>query len=407
MADILSEAASLSHFSFFWGYLAESTITKNQRTLHVYVPALTPMRNGDVTEKGSTTTVDVFNVMTQSREISNVHLSRTIEAEYLGFQSGREVPDMYKGQQVLVINYARGDHWFWVPLDRDDYVKTFEHTRLRCADIGVIHKTLADGKVALTEDQERQQALDDDNTYFLEIDTKYHKRILLSTAASDGEKYRYFIRMDAKDHILELWDSISSKDGKTDNSKPHNTIRIESDPKTVTGSIMQGRITVQNEAGTTLLLEDKDMKVIVPQDLTINVGRNVITHVNGSSSTTVGGNMHLKVIGDAIRDFMGILKTQVLGLYSLFCKTARVEETVLTYTLKTRGLQTNMFGARVTTIDSTDVETAQQITVTANAQMLLTGSQQVSLSTSRYLTFSAKRITTNTHIYGCCSCKGH
>ena len=407
MADILTSASELSNFSFYWGILAESTITKNQRFLHVYVPALTPMRNGDVTDKGSTVTVDFFNVMTQSREKVDVHMSRSILAEYLGFQSGKEVPDMYKGQQVIVINYARGDNWFWTPLDRDDYIKTFEHTRLRCGDIGVVHKTLVNGKAALTEAEERDQALDDDNTYFLEIDTKYHKRILLSTAGSDGEKYRYFIRLDAKDHILELWDSATNKTGKTDTTKPHNTIRIESDPKTITGTFMKGRITVQNEAGTTLLLEDKDMKIIVPQDLTINVGRNVITHVAGSSSTTIDGNMHLKVLGDVIKDILGFFKTQVLGLYSLFCKSARQEETMLTYTLMTHGAQINTFGSRVTKVDTTDVTNAQQITVTANMQMALTGSQQISLSSSRYISFAAKKVTTTSHIYGCCSCKGH
>ena len=140
MADVLSEAAALSHFSFFWGVLAESTQTKNQRTLHVFVPALTPTRNGDISDKGSIKTIDFFNVMTQEREVSEIHLTRTIEAEYLGFQSGEDVPDMYKGQQVLVINYARGDRWFWTPFERDDYLKTFEHTKIRCADIAMVHK---------------------------------------------------------------------------------------------------------------------------------------------------------------------------------------------------------------------------------------------------------------------------
>ena len=80
---------------------------------------------------------------------------------------------MYKGQQVLVMNYARSDKWFWIPLDRDDYAKPFEHIKLRCADQAVVHK-LDD---STDEQDEREKALHDDNTYFLEIDTKYYNFI--------------------------------------------------------------------------------------------------------------------------------------------------------------------------------------------------------------------------------------
>ena len=405
MADILSDSTALSHFSFFWGVLAESTTHKNQRTLHVYVPARTPLRNGDISDKGSVTTVDLFNVMTQSREKSDIHLTRTIEAEYLGFQSGQDVPDMYKGQQVLVINYARGDHWFWTPFDRDNYVKTFEHTRLSCADVAMVHKAQAYGD-GIGEEEERKVGLNDDNTYFLEIDTKYRKRILISTAASDGEKYRYFIRMDANEHVLELWDSFADSQGFT-SPKEHNTIRIESDPHDSEGNLLKGRITLQNEAKTTVILDDEDLKIHVPRDVIIDVGRNVIHHTGGSHQTTIDKDVQLLIKGNVIREVLGYIKAKVIGLYDYFFGSSRTEEVNINYTLKTVGIQTNMFGSRVTKIETTDQLNAQQITITASAQLALTGTQQISVTSEKLISFASKTITTSTHIYGCCGCIAH
>lgn len=405
MADILTDAAALSHFSFFWGVLAESTTHKNQRTLHVFVPALTPMRNGDISDKGSVTTVDFFNVLTQSREKTDIHLTRTIEAEYLGFQSGQDVPDMYKGQQVLVLNYARSDRWFWIPLDRDNYVKTFEHSRISCADIAMVHKAQTYGE-GVGEDVERSSGLNDDNTYFLEIDTKYRKRIMISTAASDGEKYRYFIRMDANEHVLELWDSFATEQGFT-SPKEHNTIRIESDPHDSDGNLLKGRITLQNEAKTTIILDDQDLKISVPRDVIIDVGRNVIHHTAGSHQTTIDKDVQLLIKGNLIREVLGFIKAKVVGMYDYFFGSMRTEEVQVNYTLKTTGVQTNMFGSRVTKIDTTDQLNAQQITITASAQLMMTGTQQFSLVSEKLISMASKTITTSTHIYGCCGCIAH
>ena len=324
MSDILSDQTSLSHFSFYWGVLAESTTSKNQRTLHVYVPALTPMRNGDVSDKGSIQTVQMFNVVTQSREDMELHLARTIEAEYLGFATGQDVPDMYKGQQVLVMNYARGDNWFWMPFERDDYLKTFEHTRIHCADIALVHKVpeLSQARqIENYQETERQTALTDDNTYFLEIDTKYRKHVLISTASSDGEKYRYFFKIDATDHSVEIWDTLSS-----DPAAPHNTFKIESDPKLSTGEIIHGRITLQNESGTTMILEGPDLKINVPRDLSVKVGGKTVVHNTDDVIVNLLKDFHLIITGSVFKQIFGFVKKEICGLYeALFHNTRNVQ----------------------------------------------------------------------------------
>ena len=50
MNNILQEAFKNAHIAFFWGVLAESTISRNQREFHVYIPELSPLRDGDISD---------------------------------------------------------------------------------------------------------------------------------------------------------------------------------------------------------------------------------------------------------------------------------------------------------------------------------------------------------------------
>lgn len=400
MSDILSDQTALSHFSYYWGVLAESTTKKNQRTLHVFVPALTPLRNGDVSDKGSVVTMDMFNIMTQSREKTDIHLSRTIEAEYFGFATGQDVPDMVKGQQVLVLNYARGDNWFWMPLERDDFLKTFEHFRVHCADIATVHKNVEQGA---TPETEREVALTDDNTYFLEIDTKYRKHVLISTASTDGEKYRYFFKIDATDHSVEIWDTLSS-----DPAASHNTFKIESDPKLSTGEIIHGRITLQNESGTTMILEGPDLKINVPRDLSIKVGGKTIMHHTDDVIVNLLKDLHVIITGNVFKQILGFVKKEIVGLYEALFHMGRNQEVQTADVLSVVGPQTiTVSAARSVQIGGPDVLSAANITVTAGNTVQITGNNGVMLNSSQFISFAAKTVKTSTHIFGCCGCKGH
>ena len=410
--NILSEEFSSSHVAWFWGILAESTREKGQRMLNVYIPDLTPMRNGDIFNKGSITKSTLFNVITQAWETREAHVSKTVLCEYLGFESSREVPDMYKGQQVLVMTYGCTDRWFWIPLERDDYVKPFEHVMFRCADKAIIHKT---GEV-LTEDEERLKGLTPDNTYFLELDTKYKKHILLSTAGTDSEKYRYFMKMDAKEHTIEIWDGLTdTSDPKCPVVKgPHNTIKIESDPEYSQG-ILKGRITLQNEAGATLMLEGEDVKLVVPRDLTVQVGRNNIVHVNGDEGHTVDGNRHLLIKKDYLQEVLGKVKKEVVGFFRAIFRSTRSEYTTMTYVNYVLGAYKtkNLLWKNVTdttmvnTVGASYLLTSPTINITGAESTIITGGTSIISYTSQALLFTGDKIITTKHILGCCACPGH
>ena len=351
------------NFAITWGIAAESTLEKNQRILHVYAPEITPLRNGDVPNKGSTTTAVLFDVMTQSYQTREFHVSKTIRAEYLGFTSSMDVPDIYKGQQLILFNYMHGDRWFWIPLERDDYIKTFEHIRISAADIARTHKP--DEK--MTEEEERKAARTDDNTYFIDIDTKYHKRIRISTAGTDGETYRYFLEMDAKNHKIQIWD------GEVDQNDPKkgikegtsNVIKIESEPKMNPGGILKGRITLQNKAGATLILEGEDAKLSVPRDLTVSVGRNYVLDVEGSVGETIKGDREVKILGKLKEFVKGMVEKTVDGFYSYFFKNARKEEVAETYDLAVAKRTTFTAESWLATIAKETVLVSQTYTATA------------------------------------------
>lgn len=261
----------VDRWRMFVGYLAESTGYRNQRTFHVYIPEFLPTLTGDITPETATHKVDVENVITKKKESLNVQTSTTITAEYFGFLVSRTVPTMYKNQQVLVLNFANTDKFYWIPLERDDCLRTFEQIRYSALDLAQTNKTKAIG-----DDIEGKQAgITDDNSYFLEIDTKYHKHIKMQTAASDGEDFRYFFKMDANSKTVELYDKCIKEPGR-----PSNSIILESEP--VPG--VWGRIKIETAAGTSITMEHDCMKINVPKNLEIYVGNNLLSTVKGTTT---------------------------------------------------------------------------------------------------------------------------
>lgn len=375
-----------NRWQVYVGIITEPTTKKNQRWFHIFVPEFLPIKTGDVTAEDASSTVKLENVLTGKSEELNYNITSTIYADYFGLVSGLDVPTMYRGMQVLVLNYATGDKWYWVPLERDDSYKTFEHFRISCADEAVTNKTKqtkkqSESKIAQSallstmaaasssdsneetdgewftdntrtiedlfygkgkseyewfyEDdpddfkkiefdpddfkvesnvgtqmrnlsntmnsalgisvsdennkkgdagiekddiESRDETLTDDNTYYIEIDTKEKKHIKISTASTDGEEFRYFIEIDALAHSIEIWDNC------VDGSQPNNTFKIESRPDPAT----LGKITLQNASGNSI--------VMAGQDTTINIPRNLVVNIGGDTQFNNLGNVSSKIV---------------------------------------------------------------------------------------------------------------
>lgn len=363
----------------FIGYLAESTGYRNQRTFHVYVPEYLPTLTGDITPETATHIVEITNVMTNQKESVNVKTATTITAEYLGVLTSRTVPTMYKNQQVLVLNFATDDRFFWLPLERDDYLRTFEQIRFSALDQAITNKSTVVGK----DIESKQASITDDNSYFFEIDTKYHKHIVMSTSASDGEAWRYFFKIDANSRSVEIWDQSID-----DPSIPSNSIKLESQP--IPGC--RGRIKLENAAGTSITMEDKNMAIHVPKNLEIFVGGNLVTHVDGTTTSSFKG-----AVGTTMMDVLhhrGLKNAtfnygQNVGIAVSENYTLTVLENITTNTpmaaIHNQGTRT-VTTATIDIVNSTTAirnQTTRTVTTILN-DTLITGSTLLTASTSRW-----------------------
>lgn len=274
-------------WSAYIGIMTETTTFRNQRWFHIYVPEMLPTITGDVTPESAIHKCSIKNICNNQTEIADVKVTKTIHADYFGIDTSKSVPTMTKGQQVLVINFGNTDKYYWIPLERDDALRTFEHIRWSCADEAVTNKNPIDGD----DISGKKEGLTDDNTYFLELDTKYNKHILMSTSNSDGEAWRYFFKIDAVDHTVEIWDEPTA-------GGPSNVIKLESlQHGNRAGG---GRITLQNAAGCSLVLDEKDVHLNVERHFIMKVKGNVITDINGNVATHILQNVSTMVDGTEV-----------------------------------------------------------------------------------------------------------
>ena len=208
-----------------------------ERVIKVHLQELLPFMAGEVTpidSKGAVTSSDGYS--------GQVETTNNVEAKYFdGFTNRRYPPDIRKNEQVLIFNYSDSDTYYWISSGRDDNLRKKERLNLSVADTPNV-----------------VDELNDDNTYYIELDTLHEKRIKISTSNSDGETYRYLLMFDAKANTVTLCD---------DNN---NEILIESNTP---------RVRLRNHDGTLLDLAQKNMTLIVPEDFLLKVGRQAVLDV--------------------------------------------------------------------------------------------------------------------------------
>ena len=323
-------------WQIYMGIMVETTIKKNQRWFHIFVPELLPIKVGNVSSEDGSYKISIPNQKTGKTEELNVSTTSTIYADYFGITAGFDVPTMSRGMQVLVMNRLSTDKWYWLPLERDDSLKTFEHFRVSCNDVSVTNKSDSDPDDVEAKDK----GVTDDNSYFFEIDTKYRKHILLSTSASDGEEWRYFFKIDCEQHTVELWDNC------VDGSQPNNTIKLESrpDPQTL------GRITLQNASGNSIIMSGKDTMVNIPRNLVVNVGGATTMQFVGDVAETFLSNFNKIIKKNEVRE-TGMNATKVVSLNNML--TVGVNNTTVTGALSSETQQEKVIVTKTITSLST------------------------------------------------------
>jgi len=187
---------------------ADGNLTQNY-TLEVVIPEACPIYTGTgklIDEVSRKPLSRRFSFKLQTPDNKNVTGAVTeypsIKCYYLG-HSNASVPHVTVGEQVLVYHYLGSDIFYWKELGRDNELRRLEKYRIFVADQQKVDK---EADTALTN----KKRINDDNSYYLEFDT-INKHILLSTANSDGETIRYFLKMNTKTNTFSIWDTKGNR----------------------------------------------------------------------------------------------------------------------------------------------------------------------------------------------------
>jgi hypothetical protein len=210
----------------------------DSRRVKVYLREFTPFAGGEIKDNTRTETYTVANEKGEAVS-GNVKTSNTIVADYFGLATNSTFPpDVVKGEQVYVFKYGDEDKYYWMSAGRDDNLRKTEIVRWTASNSEASNKELSE-----------------DNTYFVEIDTKVGKRIRMHTSKSSGESFGYDIVIDAQAGFVKIADDSG------------NSIELESAKK---------RVSLRNPSGSVINLEDKNITLIAPDNIVLKAGKQLV-----------------------------------------------------------------------------------------------------------------------------------
>lgn len=225
------------NIEMFFGLVAEDK-PLTSRLIKVFVKEMSPHATGKLADNTSSESFSVAGA--DGKPISgNVKTTSCVTAEYMDLIPNRSFPpDVVKGEQVILFQYANSDIYYWISAGRDDKLRRGEILRFGASDDMAVVKDLTDA-----------------NTYYIELDTKVSKRIRLSTCKSNGEAFKYELIFDAKNNKLTLGDDKK------------NQIEMFSDIP---------RIVLHNTSGTTVDMNDKNLLLVAMQDMLIRADESIL-----------------------------------------------------------------------------------------------------------------------------------
>lgn len=166
----------------------------SDRDIRVVVPELTPFLSGEIDGSFSEFNMNLEDIIAGVKRNDKIIISKSISATYFG-RDNFSVPCIHYGEIVRVLNYGgTWKHFYWMPMGKNDSIRELERMRWYVADV---RKTV--------------KQYNEDNTYFIEMDTSGpEKHILLKTCKSDGEPFRYEIRVNTTKGIVTITDDADN-----------------------------------------------------------------------------------------------------------------------------------------------------------------------------------------------------
>ena len=246
----------MAKFDVFFGIAVEDKAL-DSRKLRVFLRELTPFSGGALKNNARTETYNVKDE--KGQDVSgNVKTTNNITADYFGMNSNSAFPPcVVAGEQVLVFKYEGEDKYYWISAGRDDNLRKTEIMRM-----------------AVSGDNSQNKTLSEDNTYFVELDSKVGKRIRMHTSKSNGEAFGYDLSIDATAGAITLGDDVGNK------------IIIDSN---------SNKLVLSNKEGSVIGLNGKDIIIMAAGNLVMRAGGTLF--IDGP--TIQGGDVKNANISDA------------------------------------------------------------------------------------------------------------
>lgn len=193
--------------------------------------------NGELTDNMDTVTLKGKTDIGASFE-TQINTSASITAEWLplGTPNRTTAPDVRRGEQVLIFEFADTNEYWWTTLKNTDKLRKLETVILAFS--------------ATTDEEAKATA---ENTYFIEIST-HDKRIHLHTSKANGEPYSYDVLLDTAQGEFQLTDDIK------------NTIFLSSREK---------QLVLLNADGSFLDINKKIININAVDTINLNAGKGI------------------------------------------------------------------------------------------------------------------------------------
>lgn len=227
----------MSNFEVFVGVAVEDK-ELSSRQLKVFLRELTPFAGGKLADNTRTETYTIANE-TGDKISGNVKTTNNVVADFFGLSTNSAFPpDVVAGEQVYVLKYADEDKYYWISAGRDDNLRKGEIIRMS-----------ASGEMS------SDKTLSENNTYFVELDTKLGKRIRIHTSKTNGEAFGYDVIIDAANNFI----SISDDTG--------NSFELASQEK---------RLTLKNSSGSVFNIVDQNISILAEGVVAIKSSQEIV-----------------------------------------------------------------------------------------------------------------------------------
>lgn len=238
--------------------MAANNVDIDDVWLEVFCPELTGFTDGEINSNPvKLTTQGMDN--TGSHYTCELLTTNSIKAKWKPNGTNRiTAPNVRRGERVEVWQYGDADAYYWSTTGEDDTQRRLETVT------HAYSNTLDESTTQLTKD----------NTYHTTIST-HQKKIELGTSKSNGEPFIHTFQLDTEKGLMTYQDDIG------------NVIQVNS---------AENQIFIENSAGSSIIIDQGNIKINAPQSLTINTPRFTLngSEVAITGTTSITGNTNIQ-----------------------------------------------------------------------------------------------------------------